>query len=87
MDLQTVLEQREQELEKKIEDYNNFLIEKWDSADRSKVLSDKNAASVELKTVRYSLGNLKEGKPVLGYEIKEVAPSIQNTENKKNKQL
>lgn len=76
---------REAELETKIENYNKFLIEKWNSVDRSKVISDKNAASVELKTVRYSLENLRNGRPILGDCIAEEEIII--SENKKNKQL
>lgn len=87
MDELQTLKAREAELEKKIEDYNKFLVEKWDSPNRLQVISDRNAASVDLKTVRFCIENKMAGKPLLGYEIEDITPTIQGSETKKNKQL
>lgn len=60
------------ELEIKEKNYSvsqNWLIRNFSSPDRSKIISDLNATSVEIATVKYKIENLEKGLPLLGHEI------------------
>lgn len=73
------------EKHKKINELNKWLTAHFDSPERSKIIGDINALTVDIKTLRFKIDNLYRNVPLLGYELEE--QEVKNENPKQNKSI